>query len=170
MKTIARTLPRRSLMLGGLALMATLPMAFPARAKTVLEVADETGAFSTFLKAMKSTGLKETIDGEGPFTIFAPTDDAFTKLSKKVNTSLFAPDSIEAKERLRALLKNHIIEGIVVSDELTGRRREAVNMLGRLLPLSGTRGFAVGGAKVTRADILADNGIVHVLDTVLVPK
>jgi len=162
------TCSRRFLLVAGVAGLVAGPT--PASAKTVLDAADETGAFSTFLKAVKTTGLKDTLEGEGPFTIFAPTDDAFTKLSKKVQTSLFDAESPEAKERLKKLLRNHILEGIVVSGELTGRRREALNMAGGLLTVSGTKGYAVGTAKITRTDIIADNGIVHVIDTVQMPK
>jgi uncharacterized surface protein with fasciclin (FAS1) repeats len=153
-----------------LAVAALVFCASGAHAKTVLQAADEAGAFSMFLKAVKITGMRDLLQGEGPYTVFAPTDDAFTKLPKQMFNSLFNDDSAASKEKLRALLYNHILDGKVMARDITGRRREAVTIPGGILLVDGTHGFQVDNAKVTKSDIMADNGVVHVIDTVLVPR
>jgi uncharacterized surface protein with fasciclin (FAS1) repeats len=102
--------------------------------------------------------------------LFAPTDDAFTKLPKTMFNGLFNDDSAASKEKLRALIYNHVLSGIVLSRDIAGRRREAVTVPGGILLVDGTHGFVVDNAKVTKPDIMADNGVVHVIDTVLVPR
>lgn len=141
-----------------------------AFAKNLLQAADEAGAFSIFLKAVKTAGLKDMLSGEGPYTVFAPTDDAFTKLPKTMFNTLLYGDTPESKEKLRALLYNHILNGSVMARDIAGRRREAVTVPGGILLVDGTHGFTVDNAKVTKSDIMADNGVVHVIDTVLVPR
>jgi uncharacterized surface protein with fasciclin (FAS1) repeats len=141
-----------------------------AFAKNVLQVADETGAFSFFLKAVKYTGMRDFLYGAGPFTLFAPTDDAFTKLPKTMLNKMFDEDNPAGKEKLRALLYNHVLNGVVMTRDIANRRREAVTVPGGILLLDGTHGFTVDNAKITKSDIMADNGVVHVIDTVLVPR
>ena len=154
----------------GLAALAVVARPGRASAKNILQSADETGAFAFFLKAVKITGMRDFLSGEGPFTLFAPTDDAFTKLPKTMFNALFNDDSTASKEKLRVLLYNHVLNGTVMARDITGRRREAVTVPGGILLIDGTHGFTVDNAKVTRSDIMADNGVVHVIDTVLVPR
>ena len=141
-----------------------------AFASTVLQAMDQAGAFSMFLKAVKITGLKDTLSGDGPFTILAPTDDAFTKLPKGMVKTLFDTENPESKVKLKSLVNNHILAGIVLARDVAGRHLEAVTVQGGSLTVDGNHGFMVENAKVTRSDIMADNGVVHVIDQVLVPR
>lgn len=156
----------------GLTSAAVALAAYPgvAFAKSVLQAADDAGAFSVFLKAVKYTGMRDFLSGAGPFTLFAPTDDAFTKLPKTMLAKFFDEDNPTGKEKLRALLYNHILNGTITTRDIAGRRREAVTVPGGILLIDGTRGFTVDNAKVTKSDIMADNGVVHVIDAVLVPR
>jgi uncharacterized surface protein with fasciclin (FAS1) repeats len=153
-----------------LAVLAMVLCPGGAFAKNILQAAEEAGAFSIFLKAVKTAGMKDVLSGAGPYTVFAPTDDAFTKLPKTMFNGLLYGDTPESKEKLRALLYNHILNGTVTARDITGRRREAVTLPGGILLLDGTHGFTVDNAKVTKSDIMADNGVLHVIDTVLVPR
>jgi uncharacterized surface protein with fasciclin (FAS1) repeats len=150
-----------------LLLFALVAAALPAQARTVLDVAGDAGAFSMLLKAVKSTGLTETLSGPGPYTLFAPTDDAFGKLPKTTLESLFKP---EGRDKLKEILTYHVVPGTVLSRDVVGKRMEAQTIQGEPLLVDATRGIMVEAARVTRADLKADNGVVHVIDTVLVPK
>ncbi|TAL04248.1 MAG: fasciclin domain-containing protein [Rhodospirillaceae bacterium] len=141
-----------------------------AHASNVLQTMDQAGAFSMFLKAVKISGLQETLSGDGPFTVLAPTDDAFSKLPKGMVKKLFDTENPETKVKLKALVNNHVLAGIVLARDVTGRRLEAVTVQGGTLAVDGTRAFMVENAKVTKPDLMADNGVVHVIDMVLLPR
>jgi uncharacterized surface protein with fasciclin (FAS1) repeats len=164
MTRLARLAPRLCL---GVVFVAGLLMSGPVFAKTVLQAAEDAGAFTVFLKAVKEAGLTQMLSGEGPFTLFAPTDDAFTKLPRGSFDVLLKASN---KEKLKAFVGNHIVNGIVTAYDMRGRRREAVTIYGGTLLVDGTQGLKVENAKITRTDIAADNGVVHVIDTALVPR
>jgi uncharacterized surface protein with fasciclin (FAS1) repeats len=139
-----------------------------AMAKDILGTALDAGTFSTFLTAVKAAGLTQTLSGPGPFTIFAPTDDAFAKLPRESVQKLL---QTENKEKLKQILIHHIVDGRATSRDFLGKRLEAAAMDGSSLLIDATKTTVmIDGAKVAKTDIIADNGIIHVIDTVLAPQ
>jgi uncharacterized surface protein with fasciclin (FAS1) repeats len=121
---------------------------------------------SIFFRAVKTAGLTDTLKGPGPFTVFAPTDEAFAKLPAETLEELLLPQN---KERLRDILISHIFPVGATSGEIT-KLNEAVTLKRKALPVEAGSGIKVGGASVTRADIMATNGVLHLVDTVLMPQ
>lgn len=138
-----------------------------AQAKDILGTAQDAGTFTIFLAAVKSTGLTETLAGPGPLTVFAPTDDAFAKLPRESLQKLMQSEN---REKLKKIIIHHLVDGRATSREFMGKRLEAATMDGETLLIDATRGVMVDNAKVIKADIVADNGYIHVIDTVLIPK
>jgi uncharacterized surface protein with fasciclin (FAS1) repeats len=136
-------------------------------AKSLIETATEAGTFTILLAAVKSTGLSETLAAAGPMTIFAPTDDAFSKLPKETLQGLMKPEN---RDKLKAIITHHLVDGKATSRDFLGKRLEAATMHGDSLLIDATKGVMVDNAKVIKADIVADNGFIHVIDTVLIPK
>ncbi len=134
----------------------------------LVEVASKAGKFGTLLAAAKAAGLADTLATGGPFTIFAPTDEAFAKLGKDTIAALLEPAN---KARLQAILKNHVVAGKVMAATAV-TLDEAKTIGGTRLALSfdkKSKTLHVGDAKVVAADVAAGNGVIHVIDTVLVP-
>ena len=127
--------------------------------------AEGMGNLSVFFRAVKAAGLTDTLKGAGPFTVFAPTDDAFAKLPAETLEELFRPQN---KERLRDILLTHIFAVRATGGEL-GKLSEAVTLKRKPLPVDLANGARIGGAAVTRTDIPATNGVMHLIDTVLMP-
>jgi uncharacterized surface protein with fasciclin (FAS1) repeats len=139
----------------------------PARAGgNILEVATSAGQFSTLVAAIKAAGLSETLNGAGPFTIFAPTDAAFAKLPAGTVESLLMPEN---KAKLTALLTYHVVPGKIASADLAGVTATPATVQGATLSVDSSSGIKVGGATVTSPDVAASNGTIHVIDTVLIP-
>jgi uncharacterized surface protein with fasciclin (FAS1) repeats len=135
----------------------------PADAKHLLDAAKADGRFSTLLKAIDAAGLTERLSGAGPFTVLAPTDDAFAKVSPKELEALLAD-----KAKLEVLLQRHVLAGAVSSKELGGQK--AIKSLGGdELVVDATSGLELAGAKVIVPDLAAANGVIHAIDTVLLP-
>ncbi len=132
--------------------------------KNIVETADAAGTFTTLLAAAKAAGLAETLSTGGPFTVLAPTDDAFKKLPEGTVEALLA-----APEKLKAILLHHVIDGTVMSKDVV-KLTTAKSKLGQDLAISAKDGVTIGGAKVIKADIAASNGVIHVIDTVILPK
>ena len=135
-------------------------------AKNVVQVATEAGSFNTLVAAVKAAGLAETLQGEGPFTVFAPSDAAFAKLPKGTVDALLAD-----KAALTSLLTFHVVPGRVVAADIVkanGATPKTVN--GQSLDVQVRDGKVyVNGAQVITADVAASNGVIHVIDTVLLP-
>lgn len=131
----------------------------------IVETAAAAGSFTTLLAAAEAAGLVEALKGEGPLTVFAPTDEAFAKLPAGTIDNLLLPEN---KEDLAAILKMHVISGKVKSKDLAGKTMDAETLNGTV-SIDGTDGVTVNGAAVTKADIKTSNGIIHVIDTVLLP-
>ena len=146
---------------------AILMQATAVQAKDIIGTAVDAGTFTILLAGVKSTGLTEILSGPGPITIFAPTDDAFTKLPPETLKNLLKPEN---KEKLRNILLFHIVDGKAAARDFLGKRLEAATMQGGSLLIDATRGVMVENAKVIKADIIADNGFIHVIDTVMMPK
>lgn len=132
----------------------------------ILETATKAGNFTTFGAAIKAAGLTETLNGKGPFTVFAPTDAAFSELPAGTVESLLKPEN---KAKLAGILTYHVVDGSLSANEL-GKRSEAKSVQGGMLAIDHADGVKVGGAKVSQADIVASNGMIHVLDSVMMPS
>jgi uncharacterized surface protein with fasciclin (FAS1) repeats len=139
------------------------PTPAAAGAKSILETAKAAGTFATFLKAVDAAGLTERLNGPGPFTVFAPNDEAFAKIPAKDLEALLAD-----KPKLEALLQHHIIAGAVASKDLASQKA-VKSVQGDELAIDAASGVTVGGAKVVTPDIAASNGVIHTIDKVLVP-
>jgi len=139
--------------------------AFAAENGTIVSVAAESGKFKTLVAAVKAAGLVDTLNGDGPFTVFAPTDEAFAKLPAGAVDDLLKPEN---KEKLQAVLTYHVIPGKIMAAEVKTSEVKTVN--GKKVAVKASDGgVTVGGAKVVKADISASNGVIHVIDTVLMP-
>jgi uncharacterized surface protein with fasciclin (FAS1) repeats len=154
-----------------LALFVVLGLAAPAIAadeKTVAETAASSKDFKTLTAALKAAGLVDALKGDGPFTVLAPTDEAFKKLPEGTVEGLLKPEN---KEKLVAILKYHVIASKAMKKDVVGLDGRSVKTLeGSKLPIKVEDGkVMVGKAKVTKADIVCSNGVIHVIDTVLLP-
>ena len=134
--------------------------------KDIVDTAIANGSFTTLVTAVKAAGLVDTLKGKGPFTVFAPTDAAFSKLPKGTIDSLLKPEN---KSKLVAILTHHVIAGAVSSADVVNKKLSPKTVNGSSLSIDGTMGVMVSGAKVITADVKASNGIIHVIDKVLLP-
>ena len=132
----------------------------------IIVVASGAGSFNTLVAAVKAAGLVETLQGKGPFTVFAPTDEAFAKLPPGTVDDLLKPEN---KEKLVAILTYHVLPGKVMAADARTMKAKTVN--GKDLNVKVEDGqVMVDDAKIVKADILASNGVIHVIDTVVLPK
>ena len=137
-----------------------------AKTGDIVSVAVASGKFKTLAAALKAAGLVETLQGTGPFTVFAPTDEAFAKLPKGTLEDLLKPEN---KEKLAAILTYHVIAGKVMAADVKTMQAKTVN--GQSLDVMVADGkVTVYKAKVIMADVPASNGVIHAIDTVLMPK
>lgn len=120
--------------------------------------------FSTLVAAASAAGLVETLQSPGPFTVFAPTDAAFAALPDGTVEALLADPAA-----LASILTYHVVSGSVTSDQLAGQRLDVATVNGATVHVNGTNGVTVNNATVTQADIMASNGVIHRIDTVLLP-
>jgi uncharacterized surface protein with fasciclin (FAS1) repeats len=134
--------------------------------KDIVDTAISNGSFKTLVAAVKAAGLVGTLKGKGPFTVFAPTDAAFAKLPKGTIANLLKPEN---KSKLVAILTHHVLAGAVPSGAVVGKKLSPKTVNGTSLSIDGTMGVMVSGAKVVTADVKASNGIIHVIDKVLLP-
>ena len=136
------------------------------KAKDIVAVASGAGSFNTLVAAVKAAGLVETLQGTGPFTVFAPTDEAFAKLPKGTVESLLKPEN---KEKLVAILTYHVVAGKVMAADVKTMKAKTVN--GKSLDVKVADGaVTVDNAKVIKTDVAASNGVIHVIDTVVLPN
>ena len=132
----------------------------------IVAVASGAGSFNTLVAAVKAAGLVETLQGKGPFTVFAPTDAAFAKLPSGTVEDLLKPEN---KEKLIAILTYHVIAGKVVAADVKTMEAKTVNGKELAIKVAGGK-VTVNGANVIKTDVMASNGVIHVIDTVLLPK
>jgi uncharacterized surface protein with fasciclin (FAS1) repeats len=143
---------------------AVLAMAsLSAQAADIVDTAVAAGNFKTLVTALKEAGLVDTLKGPGPFTVFAPTDEAFAKIPKADLDKLLAN-----KAKLKAVLTYHVVSGKVMAADIKAGKVKSVQ--GEQLTLATKGGVMVNKAKVVSADVAADNGVIHAIDTVLMPK
>lgn len=135
--------------------------------KDIVETASAAGSFNTLVAAVQAAGLTETLEGEGPFTVFAPTDEAFAKLPDGTVEMLLKPEN---KDKLVAILTYHVIPGKVTSAEVAGMT-SAKTVKGEEITIKAADGkVMVDDATVIKADVPASNGIIHVIDAVIMPE
>ena len=132
-------------------------------AQDIVGVASSAGSFGTLVAAVQAAGLVETLQGDGPFTVFAPTDEAFAKIPKADLDALLAD-----KEKLAAVLTYHVVPGKVTAAEVV-KLASAKTVQGESISISTEDGVTVDGANVVQTDIPASNGVIHVIDTVILP-
>ncbi len=140
----------------------TKPAAAQAATPAIFPLAEAAG-FKTLTAAVKAAGLQATLTGKGPFTVFAPTDEAFAKLPEGTVEKLLANP-----EQLKKVLLNHVVAGDVRAAAVV-KLQSAMTLNGTSLAIDARDGVKVAGAKVIKADVVASNGVIHVIDTVLVP-
>jgi uncharacterized surface protein with fasciclin (FAS1) repeats len=144
---------------------AESPMASEAAmAGDIIEVASTTDGFATLTAAVTAAGLVETLQGEGPFTVFAPTDEAFAALPAGVLDALLLPEN---KDALTKILTYHVVAGKVMAADVTDGDVPTVE--GQTVTLSTADGVTVNGAKVIQADVETSNGVIHAIDAVILP-
>jgi uncharacterized surface protein with fasciclin (FAS1) repeats len=165
MKIITKIMTMAALLM----LPSTLPLAMADDAASpgdIVAVASTAGSFKTLVAAVKAAGLVETLQGKGPFTVFAPTDEAFAKLPAGTVEDLLKPEN---KDKLVAILTYHVVPGKVMAADLKTMMVQTVN--GKDLSIKVDDGkVTVNDANVIKADVAASNGVIHVIDTVLLPK
>jgi len=137
--------------------------AYSAQAKDIVDTAVAAGSFKTLAAALQAAGLVDTLKSRGPFTVFAPTDEAFAKIPKADLDAL-----LKDKAKLTAVLTYHVVPGKVVSTDVKPGKVKTVQ--GSEVAIGTTGGVTVDDAKVITADVLADNGVIHVIDKVLMPR
>ena len=138
-------------------------MALSVQAKDIVDTAVGAGTFKTLATALGSADLVPTLKGKGPFTVFAPTDEAFAKIPKADLDAL-----LKDKKKLAAVLTYHVVPGKVMAANVKAGKVKTVQ--GSEITITTTGGVMVNNAKVIKTDIVADNGVIHVIDTVIMPK
>lgn len=135
--------------------------------KDIVDVAASNGNFNTLVAAVQAAGLEETLRSDGPFTVFAPTDEAFAALPAGTVESLLLPEN---KDKLTSILTYHVLPGTVKAADVSGVKTTVETVNGASLKVDGTRGgVLVNDARVETANISASNGVIHVIDKVLLP-
>ena len=146
-----------------IALALTLGSATAALAADIVETAVQAGSFKTLVAAVQAAGLVDTLKGPGPFTVFAPSDEAFAKVPKEALDAL-----LKDKAALTKVLTYHVVSGKVMAADVKAGKVRTVQ--GAELTLGTTGGVTVDNARVTAADVVASNGVIHVIDTVVMPR
>ena len=137
--------------------------ALGAQAKDIVDTAVAAGSFKTLAAALQAAGLVDTLKGKGPFTVFAPTDEAFAKIPKADLDAL-----LKDKAKLTAVLTYHVVPGTVMAKDVKAGKVKTVQ--GSELTVATAGGVMVDNAKIVKTDIVADNGVIHVIDSVVLPK
>ena len=154
-------------LLSTLVVMLFTVSAANAMSKDIVDTAAGAGQFNTLVAAVKAAGLVDTLKGDGPFTVFAPTDEAFAKLPDGTVEDLLKPEN---KDKLVAILTYHVVPGKIMSGDIDGKETEVKTVQGGMLDVNAKDGVMVDNAKVVKADIGATNGVIHIIDTVVMPN
>lgn len=153
-----------------LAILASLPLVFGsavAKANDIVDTAISAGQFSTLVAAVQAAGLVDTLKGDGPFTVFAPTDAAFAALPAGTVEELLKPEN---KDQLIAVLTYHVVPGKVMAADIAGKSMQVASVQGSNLSIDAMNGVKIDNANVVTADIETSNGVIHVIDAVVLPK
>lgn len=132
----------------------------------IVDTAVAAGSFTTLVAAVQAAGLEDTLRSEGPFTVFAPTDDAFAALPEGTVENLLKPEN---KDQLVSILTYHVLPGKVMSADIAGQTLDAATVQGSTAAIDATDGVTIDGANVVQADIKTSNGVIHVIDAVIMP-
>lgn len=148
---------------------AALALALPAQTQDadIVDTAVSAGSFNTLVAAVQAAGLVDTLKGDGPFTVFAPTDEAFAALPEGTVETLLLPEN---KDQLVEILTYHVVPAKVMSSDIAGKRAKVLTVQGDRLSVNAKRGVKVNDAEVVQADIEASNGVIHVVDAVILPE
>ncbi|MEQ9642052.1 MAG: fasciclin domain-containing protein [Alphaproteobacteria bacterium] len=138
-----------------------------AQAADIVDTAVSAGKFQTLVAAVKAAGLVDTLKGDGPFTVFAPTDEAFAKLPAGTVDSLLKPEN---KDKLIAVLTYHVVPGKIMAADIAGKMAMVETVQGSKLSVNATDGVKIDNASVISADVVASNGVIHVIDNVVMPN
>jgi uncharacterized surface protein with fasciclin (FAS1) repeats len=133
----------------------------------IVDTAVSAGQFNTLVAAVQAADLVDTLKGEGPFTVFAPTDEAFAKLPDGTVENLLKPEN---KSQLVAILTYHVVPGKIMSTDIAGQKTQVGTVQGSELTVDATSGVKVDDATVVAADIEASNGVIHVINAVVMPN
>jgi len=158
-------------LLGGAAALLALTACAQPQGDDIVDIAAGNPDFSTLVAAVQAAGLVDTLKGDGPFTVFAPTNDAFAALPAGTLDSLLLPEN---KDTLTSILTYHVVPGQVTAGDVLGTRQNVATVNGATVDVNGQAGklgtgVKVNDANVTAADIFATNGVIHVIDKVLLP-
>ena len=134
--------------------------------KDIVDTAVAAGSFETLVTAVAAADLVDILKGEGPFTVFAPVDAAFTALPEGTVETLLKPEN---KSKLADILTYHVLSGKVMSSEIIGKKLEVTMVNGSTAQIDATDGVKISGANVIQADIETSNGVIHVIDAVILP-
>jgi uncharacterized surface protein with fasciclin (FAS1) repeats len=149
-------------------MIRTAAAVFAYIAADIVDTAVAAGSFKTLVTAIQAAGLAATLKGPGPFTVFAPTDAAFAALPAGTVETLLKPEN---KAKLVSILTYHVVPGKILSADIAGKTVMPKTVEGQTLAVNATgASVKVNQATVTKADIIADNGVIHVIDAVLMPK
>ena len=132
--------------------------------KDIVDTAVAAGSFKMLATALQAAGLVDTLKGAGPFTVFAPTDEAFAKIPKADLDALIAD-----KAKLTAVLTYHVVPGTVMAADVV-KLKEAKTVQGQMVKIDASNGVKINGANVVKADVEASNGVIHVIDSVILPR
>ena len=138
-----------------------------ATSKNIVETAVQSGKFNTLVAALKAAGLVNTLNGKGPFTVFAPSDTAFSKLPAGTVDGLLKPEN---KAKLVSILAYHVIPGKIMSGDIAGKKISVKTVQGSEILVDAMYGVKINDSNVVSADIAATNGVIHVIDKVLMPN
>ena len=153
-----------------LTVVALLPLALAsvsAKADDIVDTAIAAGQFSTLVAAVQAAGLVDTLKSEGPFTVFAPTDAAFAALPEGTVENLLKPEN---KDQLVAVLTYHVVAGKGMAADIAGKTMEVDSVQGSAISVNAMNGVMVDNANVVTADIETSNGVIHVIDAVILPN
>lgn len=156
---------RRTFMGAAAAIALTLPV--KAQAADIVDTAVSAGSFNTLVAAVQAAGLVDTLKSDGPFTVFAPTDEAFAALPEGTVETLLLPEN---KDQLVEILTYHVVPAKVMSGDIAGKRAKVLTVQGDRLSVNAKNGVKVNDAKVVQADIETSNGVIHVVDAVILPE
>ena len=162
-----RTLLKFAIAAGGAATLGGCVSSGTPGRQDIVETAVAAGSFTTLVAAVQAADLVGTLKGRGPFTVFAPTDAAFAKLPAGTVESLLLPEN---KGQLQSILTYHVVAGQFPASSLVGKRGALTSVQGQGLHIDGRNGVHVENARVVTPDVMASNGIIHVIDTVLLPS
>jgi uncharacterized surface protein with fasciclin (FAS1) repeats len=157
---------KKSIIAATAAAVLAAPAFAGGHSKDIVDTAVEAGSFETLVAAVQAAGLVDTLKGEGPFTVFAPTDEAFAALPEGTVENLLLPEN---KDQLVAILTYHVVPGKVMSGDLTDDMM-AATVQGQDITIDLDNGVMVNSANVVTADIETSNGVIHVIDQVIIPE